>query len=227
MLRAFFSSATGMRAQEILIDNTANNLANVNTNGFKRQEVGFADLHYANEQPAGAEVAAGRAKPIGTQIGSGVRVLGTTKVFSPGILQETGIPSDVAIEGNGFFKIILPGGEERFTRDGSFRIDGEGNFVTSDGFLLDGNITIPNGVSINDLRIGIDGTVSATEGNTSQVLGTIPVYKFINPMGLSNEGSNLLSETPASGAAEVGTPGSDVGNAPPVVYRTVQRGSRA
>lgn len=211
MLRAFFSSATGMRAQEILIDNTANNLANVNTNGFKRHEVGFADLHYATDQSAGAEVAAGQTTPIGTQIGSGVRVLGTTKVFSQGIVQETGIPTDVAIEGNGFFKITLPGGEERFTRDGSFRIDGQGNLVNSDGFFVDGNITVPNGVSINDIRIGIDGTVSAVNGNTTQTLGTIPIYNFVNPMGLSNEGANLFSETPASGNAEVGVPGENVG----------------
>jgi len=211
MLRAFFSSATGMRAQEILIDNTANNLANVNTNGFKRQELGFADLHYDTSQQPGAEVASGQITPIGTQIGSGVRVQGSTKVFSQGIVQETGIPTDVAIEGNGFFRILLPSGEQRFTRDGSFRIDNQGRLVTSDGFELDGGVTIPDGVTVSDIRIGVDGVVSATDGQNSQNLGQIPVYRFINPMGLSNEGANLYSETPASGTAQQGIPGVDVG----------------
>ena len=211
MLRAFYSSATGMRAQEMLIDNTANNLANVNTTGFKRSKLDFADLLYATDRTAGAEVASGQNSPIGLQIGSGVRVVGTSKVFAQGTLQETGISTDVAIEGDGFFKILMPGGAERFTRDGSFRVDGNGLLVTSDGFAVDGNITIPADVSLGDIQIGIDGTVSAvTNGAVSQI-GTIPLYRFANPMGLQNEGGNLYSATPASGDAQTGVNGVDVG----------------
>ena len=207
MLRAFYSSATGMRAQEILIDNTANNLANVNTNGFKRSQVDFADLLYSNEQTAGSEVAAGQSSPVGLQIGSGVRVVGTSKVFSQGTVQETGIATDVAIEGDGFFKVLMPGGSERLTRDGSFRVDGNGLLVTGDGFIVDGNITIPNDVAMTNIRIGVDGTVSAISNGATNTLGTIPLYRFVNPMGLNNEGSNLYSTTPGSGDAETGVPG--------------------
>ncbi|MCP4082390.1 MAG: flagellar basal-body rod protein FlgG [Planctomycetaceae bacterium] len=211
MLRAFYSSATGMRAQELLIDNTANNLANVNTSGFKRSQVDFADLLYSTERAAGSEVAAGQVAPIGLQIGSGVRVVGTSKVFTPGNVQETGISTDVAIEGDGFFKIEMPSGDERFTRDGSFRIDNNGLLVTSEGFVVDGNITVPNNVSANNLRIGVDGTVSAIADGTSVSLGTLPLYRFVNPMGLQSEGGNLYAATPASGDAEVGISGDNVG----------------
>ncbi len=211
MLRAFFSSATGMRAQELLIDNTANNLANVNTSGFKRSQVDFADLLYATERTAGSEVAAGQTTPIGLQIGSGVRAVGTTKVFTQGVLQETGIPTDVAIEGDGFFKVLTPNGDERFTRDGSLRIDGNGLLVTGDGFVVDGNITVPNDVPLANLRIGVDGTVSAAVNGTSSTLGTISLYRFMNPMGLRNEGGNLYSATDGSGDAELGISGGNVG----------------
>lgn len=211
MLRAFYSSATGMRAQEMLIDNTANNLANVNTTGFKRSQLDFADLLYATERTAGSEVASGQVSPIGLQIGSGVRVVGTSKVFSQGTLQETGIPTDVAIEGDGFFRIEMPGGGERFTRDGSFRVDANGLLVTADGFIVDGNITIPQDVSLGDVEIGIDGTVSAVVNGTLSQLGTLALYRFSNPMGLHNEGGNLYSTTPASGDPQQGVIGQDVG----------------
>ena len=211
MLRAFYSSATGMRAQELLIDNTANNLANVNTSGYKRSQVDFADLLYTTERSAGSEVAAGQVAPIGLQVGSGVRVVGSSKVFTQGNATETGIKTDVAIEGDGFFRVDMPNGDERFTRDGSFRIDNNGLLVTSDGFVVDGNITIPNNISANNLRIGVDGTVSAITEGTTVTLGTIPLYRFVNPMGLQNEGGNLYSATPASGDAEVGIFGTNVG----------------
>ncbi len=210
MLRAFFSSATGMRAQEVLIDNTANNLANVNTNGFKRQEVNFADLHYDTSQAAGSSVASGQLTPVGLQIGSGVRVLNTTKAFTQGVLRETGIETDVAIEGNGFFQVTLPSGDLRLTRDGSFRINNTGQLVNSDGFVVTGGVTIPDGAK--NIRVGVDGTVEADVNGTRQELGTIQVFRVLNPMGLSNEGGNLYSVTPASGEAQQGTPGTDVGS---------------
>jgi len=120
MLRAFFASATGMRAQEMLIDNTANNLANVNTTGFKRSNLDFADLMYATYRAPGGEVFTGQPAPIGLQIGSGARAKGTTKLFTPGVLQETSNRTDLAIEGEGFFKVLLPNGDQRYTREGSF-----------------------------------------------------------------------------------------------------------
>jgi flagellar basal-body rod protein FlgG len=138
-------------------------------------------------------------------------VVGTSKVFSQGVVQETGISTDMAIEGDGFFKILMPGGAERFTRDGSFRIDANGLLVNSDGFLVDGNITVPNDVSAGSISVGVDGTVSSVVNGATTTLGTIPLYWFTNPMGLNNEGSNLYSATPGSGDAEVGIPGENVG----------------
>jgi len=211
MLRAFFSSATGMRAQEVLIDNTANNLANVNTSGYKRSQLDFADLLYATTKTAGTEVAAGQTTPVGLQVGSGVRVVSTSKVFSQGSLQETGISTDLAIEGDGFFKVLMPNGDERFTRDGNLRVDGNGLLVTSDGYIVDGNIAVPNNVTVSNLAIGVDGTVSALANNQTTQLGVIPLYRFTNPMGLHNQGGNLYSETVGSGPAEVGIAGQTVG----------------
>lgn len=209
MLRAFFSSATGMRAQELLIDNTANNLANVNTNGFKRSQLDFADLLYATHRPPGTEVAVGQNSPTGLQIGSGVRPVGTTKVFSMGVVQQTGNVTDVAIEGEGFFKILLPNGTERYTRDGSFRLDQTGRFVTGDGYVLEGNITKPEDVAVQSVTIGVDGTVTAAQGDTVAQLGQIQLYRFTNPAGLSSEGGNLYAMTQASGTAIAGQPGSN------------------
>ncbi len=206
MLRALYSSATGMKAQETLMDVTANNLANVNTNGFKRSQVDFADLLYSTIRQAGTELATGQPTPIGLQIGSGVRPVGTTKNFSPGSIEQTGIDTDVAIEGDGFFKINVLDGGERYTRDGAFRPDNNGNLVTTDGYQLATPVNIPQGAS--DVRVGADGTVTAVINGTSQQLGQIMLYRFINPAGLSSEGNNLYSATSASGAAEEGTPGS-------------------
>jgi flagellar basal-body rod protein FlgG len=207
MLRAFFSSATGMRAQELLIDNAANNLANVNTNGFKRSQLDFADLVYATLRPAGTEVATGQATPTGLQIGSGVRPVGTTKVFTPGVVEQTGNVLDVAIEGDGFFKILLPGNLERYTRDGAFRLDQNGRFVTGDGYQVENAPTIPQNVTLSSVAIGSDGQVTALVDGQLQQLGQIQLHRFTNPAGLSSEGSNLYSVTPASGQPISGTPG--------------------
>jgi len=194
-----------MRAQELLIDNTANNLANVNTNGFKRSQLDFADLLYTTQRPAGTEVEAGQNAPIGLQIGSGVRPIGTTKVFTSGMLAETGNPTDVAIEGDGFFKITNPNGDLRYTRDGAFHLDASRLLVTGDGYVVDGNISIPEGASM--IAIGVDGSVSAVVDGISQPVGQIPLYRFPNPAGLSSEGGNLYSTTLASGEPTSANPG--------------------
>jgi flagellar basal-body rod protein FlgG len=205
MLRALYSSATGMKAQEYLIDVTSNNLANVNTNGFKRSQLDFADLLYSTERQAGSEVVAGQPSPVGMQIGSGVRPMGTTKNFSTGTFEQTGIPTDIAIEGDGFFQVQV-GDQIRFTRDGAFRVDGQtGNLVTVDGYLLEPAINIPQGAT--DVNIGPSGVVTASINGQTQPLGSILVQQFVNPAGLSNEGNNQYSETVASGAPIQGNPG--------------------
>jgi flagellar basal-body rod protein FlgG len=207
MIRALYSSATGMKAQETLLDVTANNLANVNTNGFKRSNVDFADLLYTSVRQPGADQFAGQASPIGLQIGSGARAVGTTKLFTPGSIEQTGNSTDIAIEGFGFFKILLPSGEFRYTRDGAFHPDNNGRLVTADGYALDGNITIPADISPTQVTIGIDGTVAALQGGLPQTIGNIQLVRFPNPAGLSSEGNNLYAASPASGQEVLGTPG--------------------
>ena len=209
MLRAFFSSATGMRAQEVLIDVTANNLANVNTNGFKRHHVDFADLLYANGRQAGGQVTQDTTAPVGMQIGSGVRVVGTTKIFSPGNSQETQNPTDVAIEGEGFFQVTLPDGSFAYTRDGAFRMYGQGQLVNGDGLLLADAITIPDQTALQTLTIGQDGTVAVQDDGAAQQIGQIQLHRFRNPAGLENIGGNLLIETPASGPVQSDIPGNE------------------
>lgn len=209
MIRALYTSATGMKAQELLIDNTANNLANVNTNGFKRSQLDFADLIYLTKQGAGSEVASGQVSPTGLQIGSGVRPVGTTKLFTPGTPEQTGNPLDIMIEGDGFFRVTLPDGGTRYTRDGAFRIDANGQLVTGDGLLMDPGISIPSDVSPSSIAIGADGTItgqSTGDPNNLTNIGQIQLSTFPNPAGLSSEGGNLFAATPASGTEIQGAP---------------------
>ncbi|TVS18218.1 MAG: flagellar basal-body rod protein FlgG [Planctomycetaceae bacterium] len=207
MLRAFYTSATGMRAQELLIDTTANNLANVNTSGFKRSQLDFADLMYAKIRPAGAEISAAQLAPTGLEIGSGVRATGTTKIFTPGTLEETGNATDVAIEGAGFFRVVLDSGEERYTRDGAFRVNAAGYLVTTDGHMVDAGLRIPENAAPSSVTITPDGRVSAVVNGESLAAGTLQLYTFVNPAGLSSEGGNLYSRTLASGEPMGGPPG--------------------
>ncbi|MCA8996770.1 MAG: flagellar basal-body rod protein FlgG [Planctomycetaceae bacterium] len=210
MIRSLYTSATGMKAQELLIDNTANNLANVNTTGFKRSQLNFADLLYSTLEQPGTEVATGQVAPTGLQVGHGVRPMGTNKVFSSGTLEQTENSLDVAIEGDGFFKVLLPNGESRYTRDGAFRMDGNGQLVTANGYLLDAGITIQDGISLSRLNIGEDGTVSGVLTNAPEspvTLGQLQLARFLNPAGLSSEGGNLYAATAASGNEVLGVPG--------------------
>ncbi len=206
MLKAFYSSATGMRAQELLIDNTANNLANVNTTGFKKKHINFADLIYDTFSPAGAATDDGQIKPIGIQIGSGVRAVGTTSIFSQGTPTETGIDTHMAIEGAGFFK-VLKGDTVAYTRDGSFARTDQGQIVNSDGYLLDPQITIPPDAT--ELAISSSGIVSYRVNGVPTTGPTIQLARFANPAGLQNLGSNLYAETAASGPETLGEPGED------------------
>ncbi len=210
MLRALYTSATGMKAQELMIDNTANNLANVNTTGFRRSRMDFADLVYTTYRQPGTAIANGQVSPTGLQIGNGVRAVATTKHFVQGSVEQTGNPLDVAIEGDGFFQVRLPNGEFRYSRAGNFRIDGAGQLVNTDGFLLDPPITVNQGIDISKITISTDGLVQGIRSGSNQTaedLGQIQIFTFLNPAGLSSEGSNLFAQTAASGAAVQGLGG--------------------
>jgi flagellar basal-body rod protein FlgG len=206
MLKAFFSSATGMRAQELLIDNTANNLANVNTTGFKRSTVEFADLIYDAAKLPGAPGANGQNAPIGLQIGGGVRPVGTTNVFTQGPPVETGVETHMAIQGDGFFRVTMPDGSFGYTRDGTFVRDANGLMVNGDGLPLDPVITIPP--TAQEMSIASTGEVSFLENGVNNQVGAIQLFRFANPAGLRQRGGNIFSQTEASGPELVGVPGS-------------------
>jgi flagellar basal-body rod protein FlgG len=197
-----------MSAQQTVLDNTANNLANMNTTGFKRSQVDFQDLIYTRIRQPGDPTAQGQMVPTGIQIGNGVRVAGTTRLFTTGALQNTTNQWDAAIEGDGFFQIATTGGTGvRYTRDGSFRANGLGQLVTADGYQVQPAITLPN--NITSFSIAEDGTINVTTAgsNVSQRVGQLTLVRFANPAGLSGEGRNLFMETPASGTPQSGNPG--------------------
>jgi flagellar basal-body rod protein FlgG len=208
MIRAFHTSATGMIAQQFVVDNSANNLANANTTGFKKSLVAFQDLIYLNQRPPGLEQLQGQQVPAGLQIGNGVRVAGNIKLFTQGSIQSTGDPLNVAIEGDGFFQITAPDGTLRYTRDGTFLRNANGDLVTADGFFLSPRITIPaDAIAVS---IGSDGTVSVTTSGspaTASTLGQIQLARFQNPAGLSSEGRNLFRDSPVSGTMVTALPG--------------------
>lgn len=207
MIKALFTAASGMLAQQTVVDTTANNLANVDTTGFKRSQVEFQDLLYQTVRNPGTQGANGFEIPTGIQIGSGVRTSGITKIFSEGNLENTSNTLDVAIEGQGFFQVLMPNGETRYSRDGSFRLNSTGQLVTADGFPLQPPVTIPPGAL--SITVGTDGTVSVTTPGSPAAtnVGNIATAQFPNQGGLRAEGRNLFSETNASGTAQPGTPG--------------------
>jgi len=207
MLRAFSTAATGMAAQQMMVDVTANNLANINTNGFKRSQIDFQDLLYIKMKQAGSEVASGLVAPTGTEIGSGVRTGSTTKVFTEGELSSTERSLDIAISGEGFLQVSMPNGDIKYTRDGELETNVDGQLVTASGYEIQPAITIPTDATA--ISIGTDGTVNVTTSDTTTSVGTIQLAKFINPSGLASDGDNLLSETEASGTATTGTAGED------------------
>ena len=209
MIRAMRTAATGMKAQQMNVDNIANNLANVNTSGFKKSRVEFQDLFYQRSKAAGNPTAAGVDSPTSLEIGYGTSPVSTQRMYSQGELVSTGNPLDLAIMGDGFFRVALPEGGEAFTRDGSFKITAEGRLMTSDGYTLDPDIAIPTDAS--GVTIGSDGVVSVTVGNdtTPIPVGQVELVRFVNPSGLQASGQNLFGVTPASGEAISGVPGSE------------------
>ncbi|GAB4246631.1 MULTISPECIES: flagellar basal-body rod protein FlgG [Deferrisoma] len=208
MIRALWTAAAGMNCQQINVDVIANNLANVNTTGFKRSRVDFQDLLYQTLLTPGTVSSAGSEYPVGMEVGLGARVVTTEKLFSQGDFRETGNPLDLLIEGDGFFQVTLPNGGTGYTRSGSFKLDSQGRLVTSEGWVVFPEVTIPpNAVEIT---VGSDGSVSILNGDTGQVedLGvTIELARFSNPGGLKSIGHSVYVATPASGDAITGTPG--------------------
>ncbi len=206
MLRAFSTAATGMTAQQMMVDIIANNLANINTTGFKRSQINFQDLVYVEMQEEGAEIASGINSPSGLEIGSGVRAASNVKVFSPGELQNTSNPFDVAIGGLGFLQVVMPNGDIKYTRDGALQINANGQLVTTNGYAIEPTISVP--IDASSISIEKDGGVNVTDSSgTQSVAGNIQLARFPNPAGLSSEGDNLYAETEASGTPTTGTPG--------------------
>lgn len=207
MMRGLNSGATGMEAQQVKMDVTSNNLANVSTTGFKKNRADFQDLLYQTFKTAGSSSADGVENPVGIQIGAGVKTVDTQKIFSAGDMIVTNNSLDVAIEGEGFFQIQLPTGETAYTRDGSFHRNSQGLIVNGDGYALIPNIIIPEDALT--VSIGNDGTVSVTQPGQAveNVIGNIQNASFINPAGLNAIGKNLFTPTTASGQPIVGTPG--------------------
>jgi flagellar basal-body rod protein FlgG len=208
-MRALWTAATGMHAQQLTLDVISNNLANVQTAGFKRSRVDFQDLVYEVLQAPGAASGQGQEVPSGFQVGHGSRAVATQRLFVKGDLQQTGNPLDLAIEGDGFFQVQLISGDIGYTRSGAFKKNSQGQLVTSDGFAVQPQITIPpNSISVN---VGVDGTVSVLQAGQAQpqTIGSIELVRFINPAGLQSQGRNLFIPTQASGDATPGSPGSD------------------
>ena len=208
-MRSLWTSTTGMSAQNLNMDVIANNLANVSTTGFKKSRADFQDLLYQIMKVPGSPTSADTRSPTGIQVGLGVKPAAVTKVFTEGDIVQTENPLDVAIEGSGFFQVELPDGNTAYTRAGNLKLDGDGRLTTSDGFPLQPEIVIPE--DAREVTISQTGLVSALVGDdtTSTELGNIDLADFVNEAGLIAIGRNLFRETDSSGAAALGTPGSD------------------
>ena len=199
MIRAMRTAASGMYAQKLNVDNIANNLANVNTTGFKKAKIEFQDVLYQVLRMAGATSMEGAWVPVELQIGYGSQAIASQRIFSQGDLTQTYNPLDIAIDGDGFIQIDLPDGTQGYTRDGAIKLSREGELVNSDGYLLSSAITIPP--EAEEVSIGIDGTVTVRNTGETEVtdVGQIMLVKFLNSAGLSAMGRNLYIQTTASG----------------------------
>ena len=204
---ALWIAKTGLEAQQTRMSVITNNLANVNTSGFKRDRAIFEDLIYQNVRQAGAQSSQNSQLPSGLALGTGVHTVATEKLFTQGNVVQTGNSFDLAISGRGFFSVTLPDGSTAYTRDGSFQIDSQGQLVTSSGYVVQPGITVPQGAL--SVTVGTDGTVSAqVSGNAAPTqIGNLQLTDFINNAGLQAIGNNLYLETAASGTPQPGTPG--------------------
>lgn len=207
MNQALWVAKTGLDAQQTRMTVVSNNLANVNTTGFKRGRAAFEDLLYQNLRQPGGATSQQTQLPSGLSTGTGVRVVSTEKFFTEGNLLQTGNPLDVAVNGRGFIQVLLPDGTPAYTRDGTLQMDSQGQIVTNSGYIVQPGLTIPQGAQ--SVTIGTDGVVSAQlAGQSTPVqIGTLQLTDFVNPAGLQARGENLFLETAASGPAQTGTPG--------------------
>lgn len=209
MIRSLWIAKTGLEAQQTQMDVVSNNLANVSTNGFKRSRAVFEDLLYQTLRQPGAQSSQQTQVPSGLQIGTGVRPVATERIHMQGNLQRTENPMDIAINGKGFFQILMPDGSTAYTRDGAFQVDSQGQVVTASGYPVQPALTIP--ADALSVSIGRDGTVTVMQaGNaTPTQVGSLQLASFINPAGLQSEGENLYKETAASGSPSANTPGTN------------------
>lgn len=209
MIRSLWIAKTGLDAQQTQMDVISNNLANVSTSGFKRARAVFEDLLYQTIRQPGAQSSEQTQVPSGLQIGTGVKPVATERIFTQGNLQQTSNSKDVAIQGNGFFQVLMPDGTTSYSRDGSFQADANGQLVTSSGYAVQPGITIP--ADTQTLTIARDGTVSVTQAGSSAsvTIGTLQLAMFINPSGLQSLGENLYAETASSGTPSSNAPGSN------------------
>jgi len=211
MIRALYSAASGMNAQQLNVDNIANNLANANTNGYKSRRAQFQDLLYQTMSQPGSAASQNSTTPAGLQLGLGTRAASNEVIFTQGSFSQTDNPLDLVIQGNGFFQVLLPNGQLGYTRDGAFQLDKDGSLVTANGNLVQPQITIP--ATAQSITIANDGTVSytLTGQSAAQKAGQIQIAGFQNPAGLNSLGQNLYQPTDASGTATVASPGGQEG----------------
>lgn len=209
MNRIMNTAASGMAAQQLNVDTIANNLANVNTPGYKKNRIEFQDLLYQTVRPAGSEIVDGAESPTELQVGSGTRPVATTKMYTQGEIVETGNPLDIAIDGDGFLQILMPDGVINYTRDGALKISSDGKLVNSDGFILEPEISLP--LDTVGVSISRDGRVSVFISGVTEPeeIGQLELVRFINPAGLKNLGHNLYQQTTASGEPIYGNPSTE------------------
>ena len=211
MMRSLWTAASGMTGQQFNIDTISNNLANVNTTGFKQMRADFEDLLYQTQRLAGTPATELTVVPTGLQVGHGVRPAATQKIFTQGALQATGNASDLAIEGEGFFRVLQYDGTYGYTRDGSFKIDSNGQIVNSNGYKLMPEVILPEGFIHDSLTISQDGRLLVKVAGSDDPLevGQLEIYRFVNPAGLESLGENLMKVTNGSGEPIPGRPGFD------------------
>ncbi|MHB1116436.1 flagellar basal-body rod protein FlgG [Sideroxydans sp.] len=209
MIRSLWISKTGLEAQQTQMDVISNNLANINTSGFKRSRAVFEDLLYQNMRQPGAQSSQQTQIPSGLQIGTGVRPIAAERIHTQGNLQQTGNQLDMAIQGAGFLQVLMPDGTTGYTRDGSLQSDGQGQLVTANGFVVQPALTIP--ANATSITIGQDGVVSVTQAGSSAPvqIGSIQLATFVNPAGLESMGQNLYLETASSGTPSTNVPGTN------------------
>ncbi len=209
MMKSLWIAKTGLTAQQAQLDVISNNLANVATSGFKRSRAVFEDLMYQTTRSAGAQSSQQTQVASGMQVGTGVRPIATERLFTQGNLQQTSNPKDIAIQGSGFFQVLMPDGTTAYTRDGSLQINAEGQLVTASGYPVQPAVTVPANTA--SMTVGSDGTITIQLAGSSQhtQVGSLQVAQFNNPAGLESRGENLYTETPASGAPNTVTPGTN------------------